>query len=127
MRRIKIRSKAIGEVIAELLEDKNPKTVEAIWSALPQKNIANTWGDEIYFSIDVKISDENAQQIVNKGDIGYWPPGKAFCIFFGLTPISIGNEIRAASPVNIFGRILGSADIFKKVKDGDEIAIEKTE
>ena len=71
MNRIKIVSKAIGEAIAELLDDKNPKTVEAILSALPIKGIANTWGYEIYFNIGVNIARENSQQIVEKGDIGY--------------------------------------------------------
>jgi len=127
MRRIKIKSKAVGEVIAELLENKNPKTVEAIWSALPVKGTANTWGDEIYFNIGVTAAVENSEQVVEKGDIGYWPPGKAFCVFFGPTPASIGDEIRAASPVNIFGKMLSDPKIFKKVRAGDEITIEKAD
>lgn len=127
MRRIKIVSKAIGEITAELLESKNPKTAEVIWSSLPIRGRANIWGDEIYFIIDVDIKKGNAQQVVEKGDIGYWPPGKAFCIFFGPTPASIGNEIKAASPVNIFGRVLGNTDAFKKVRDGDEIIVKKAE
>ena len=127
MKKIKILSKSIGEVLAELPEEKNPKTAEAIWSALPIKARANRWGDEIYFSIPVKIGEENAQQVVEKGDIGYWPPGNAFCIFFGLTPASSGNEIRAASPVNVFGKILENPDVFKKVKQGEEIKIEKAD
>ena len=125
MRKIKIRSKAIGEIVAKLLETKNPKTAEAIWSALPIKSTVNTWGDEIYFNIAVNLTSENSVQIVEKGDIGYWPPGKAFCIFFGSTPISEGNEIRAASPVNVFGKILGNLEIFRKIRDGDEVIIEK--
>jgi len=80
-----------------------------------------------HFSIPVKIGEENAQQVVEKGDIGYWPPGNAFCIFFGLTPASSGDEIRAASPVNIFGSILGNPDVLKKAKQGEEIKIEKAD
>jgi hypothetical protein len=125
MRRITIRSKAIGEVTAELYDDKTPKTTDAVWSVLPIKGIVNTWGDEIYFSIAVEIGRENSQQVVEKGAIGYWPPGKAFCIFFGPTPASEQNEIRAASPVNVFGKVVGNPDVFKKVQDGDEIVIEK--
>jgi hypothetical protein len=125
LRRIKIRSQAIEDVLAELYDDKNPKTAEAIWSALPLKGIVNTWGDEIYFSIAVDIGRENPQQVVEKGEIGYWPPGQAFCIFFGLTPASVQNEIRAASPVNVFGKVVNNPDIFKKIQDGDEIIIEK--
>jgi len=125
LRKIKIRSQAIGDTLAELYDDKNPNTAEAIWSALPLKGIVNTWGDEIYFSIAVDIGRENPQQVVEKGEIGYWPPGQAFCIFFGPTPASVQNEIRAASPVNVFGKVISNPDIFKKVKDGDEIIIEK--
>ena len=127
MKKIKIFSKSIGEVLAELSDEKNPKTADSIWSALPIRARANRWGDEIYFSIPVKIGAENAQQIVEKGDIGYWPPGNAFCIFFGLTPASSGNEISAASPVNIFGKILGDTNVLKKVKQGEEIKIEKAD
>ena len=127
MRTIKIKSKAICDVTAELFETKNPKTVDAIWLALPLKARANTWGNEIYFDIGVKISGENAQQTVEKGDLGYWPPGNAFCIFFGLTPASIGNEIRAASPVNVFGKITGNPEVFKKVRENDEIIIDKAD
>lgn len=71
MRRIKIKSKMMGEIVAELLGGKNPKTVESIWSSLPIKGRANTWGDEIYFSIGADIKREDAQQVVAKGDIGY--------------------------------------------------------
>ncbi|MEA3485440.1 MAG: cyclophilin-like family protein, partial [Candidatus Aerophobetes bacterium] len=88
---------------------------------------ANTWGEEIYFSIPVKMELENAKAVVSEGDLGYWPPGTAFCIFFGLTPASQGDEIRPASPVNVFGRIIGDPKIFKKVKSGAEIIVEKGE
>ena len=127
LKKIKILSKSINDVLAELSEEKNPKTADAIWSALPIKARTNRWGDEIYFSIPVKIGMENAQQVVEKGDIGYWPPGNAFCIFFGLTPASSGDEIRAASPVNVFGKILGNPDVLKRVKQGEEIKIEKAD
>lgn len=124
-RKIKIASEKVGIVEAELLEGKNPKTVEAVWEALPIETRANTWGDEIYFSIPVSLKAENAQPTVEVGDIGYWPPGQGFCIFFGPTPISRGNEIRPANPVNVFGKVKGDPKVFKKVRDGDKIRIEK--
>jgi len=124
-RKIKIVSEKIGAVEAELLEDKNPKTAKAVWEALPIEAQANTWGDEIYFSIPVSLRAENAQPTVEMGDIGYWPSGQGFCIFFGPTPISRGNEIRPASPVNLFGKVKGDPKVFKKVRDGDKIRIEK--
>lgn len=127
MKKIKIISRAIGEVVAELFEERSPQTVKALWAVLPITARANTWGNEIYFSIGIKIARENANEVVDKGALAYWPPGDAFCIFFGPTPASRGNEIRAASPVNIFGKISGDPEIFKKVRHGDEIVIDKTE
>ena len=127
VKKIKIISEWIGVVEAELLEDRNPKTVNSIWQNLPFNVRANTWGDEIYFAIPVSIGEENAQETVEYGDLGYWPTGKGFCIFFGQTPISRGNEIRPADQVNVFGKVRGDPKIFKKVKSGDEIRIEKME
>jgi len=103
------------------------KTAQKIWDALPIEGRINTWGDEIYFSIPVDIGLENAKAVVLKGDLGYWPPGNAFCIFFGLTPASQGDEIRPASPVNIFGKVIGDPKAFKKVSSGAKIIIEKGE
>ena len=103
------------------------ETAKEIWEALPIESRVNTWGDEIYFSVPVKIGAEDAKAIVTEGDLGYWPPGTAFCIFFGTTPMSSGNEIRPASPVNIFGKIVGDAKIFKKAISGAKIIVEKAE
>jgi len=125
LKKIKIISDRIGVVEAELLEDKNPQTVAAIWEKLPFEAIANRWGDEVYFSIPVEISEENPQETVEVGDIGYWPPGRGFCIFFGPTPISRGNEIRPADPVNVFGKVIGDPKIFKNVRSGDKIRVER--
>ncbi|HZK12287.1 MAG TPA: cyclophilin-like fold protein [Atribacterota bacterium] len=103
------------------------KTAQKVWDALPIEGRVNTWGDEIYFSIPVDVGSENAKAVVSEGDLGYWPPGSAFCIFFGLTPASQGDEIRPASPVNIFGKIIGDPEVFKKVSSGVKIIIEKGE
>jgi hypothetical protein len=108
---------------AELIDS---KTAQKIWEALPITGSANTWGDEIYFSIPVKVGLENAKAVVSEGDLGYWPPGSAFCIFFGPTPASEGEEIRPASPVNVFGKIIGDPQVFKKVRSGAKIIIEKS-
>jgi hypothetical protein len=102
-------------------------TAQKIWDALPIEGRVNTWGDEIYFSIPVNVGSENPKAVVSEGDLGYWPPGKAFCIFFGLTPASQADEIRPASPVNIFGKILGDPKAFKKVSSGAKIIIAKGE
>ncbi len=112
------------DAIAELNES---QTAESIWQALPITGYAQTWGDEIYFSIPLALPLENGQVVVGMGDLGYWPTGKAFCIFFGPTPASTGDEIRPASAVNVFGKVTGDATIFKQVKEGTEVVIEKGE
>lgn len=115
-----------GQVKA-LAELNDSETATAIWEALPIEEAANRWGDEIYFSIPLKIDLEGGQELVNAGDLGYWPPGNAFCIFFGPTPISRKGEIRAASPVSIVGKLIDDPKIFKKVKDGESVVIERAE
>ncbi len=107
---------------AELLET---KTAKAIWDALPIEAKVNTWGEEIYFAIPVEEGPEEAVDVVQEGDLGYWPEGNGFCIFFGKTPVSTESEIRPASPVNIIGRLLGNPKDWKKVKDGEKITIHR--
>ena len=102
------------------------ETAKAIWDSLPIESTCNIWGDEVYFSIPVSLSlDETAKEIVDMGDLGYWPTGKALCIFFGPTPISEGGEIRPASAVNIVGKIIGNPKTFKKVSSGIKIQVKK--
>jgi hypothetical protein len=101
---------------------------ERIWEALPIEGNANRWGDEIYFSIPVKIGvDIGARENVDIGELGYWPQGNAFCIFFGPTPVSSGNQPRAYSPVNILGRLLGDATLFRAVSEGERVFIRSSE
>lgn len=99
-------------------------TAKEIVRALPIEAGANRWGDEIYFSVAVAVGEENPQAVVAAGDLAYWPPGCAFCIFFGPTPASTGGEIRPASPVNVVGRVVGDATLFRRVRDGDRVKIE---
>lgn len=122
--KIKITTPSTGPVEAIFTEE-NPETVKALKIALPITGRANLWGDEIYFSISVDAPPENGKTVVELGDLAYWPPGNAFCIFFGLTPMSRGNEIRPASAVNVFGKITGDPKVFKKVRNGEEVKIEQ--
>lgn len=113
-----------GDVVKEAVLHKT-STADAIWQALPIKARGNTWGDEIYFSIPVNLAGENSQDVVGVGDLAYWPPGSAFCIFWGPTPASIGDEIRPASPVNVFGKVSDGATDFRRVPAGTVIRIER--
>jgi len=117
---------SIGDitVVAEIGES---LTARKIWDTLPVDGTANRWGDEIYFAIPVKIEEEpNAQEDVQVGDLGYWPPGSAFCIFFGPTPASTDEHPRAASPVNIFGHIKNDARVFQTVQSGSAVRVERS-
>ena len=101
-------------------------TADAIWEALPITARASTWGDEIYFGIPVHLDEaSDAKEVVNLGDLGYWAPGHAFCIFFGRTPMSRGNEIRPASAVNVFGKVEGDPRVFTEVTSGSPVTIER--
>lgn len=106
-----------------ILNDSN--TSNLIWDSLPINSSTSTWGDEIYFSIPVSDDEDNPKEVVELGDLGYWPPGNAFCIFFGLTPASSEGEIRPASPVNILGNIVGELDTLKKVSSGESVKISR--
>lgn len=124
LRRITITA---GSVKREAELNESP-TAQAIWNALPITGEANTWGDEIYFEIPVKAGQEpDARQDVEVGELGYWPIGHAFCIFFGPTPVSTGSKPRAYSPVNVVGRVLGDATAFRQVADGEKVTLNRAE
>jgi len=121
---ILIRSPKIGEIRAVLEESLAPKTVSALSQALPLKARARRWGKEVYFETPVAVDLEKGTEVVEKGAIGYWPPGRALCLFFGPTPASKNpEEIRPASAVTVVGRILADPEILDRVQDGDPIEI----
>ncbi len=114
-----------GDVqVTALLNDGD--TASMIWDALPIAAQANTWGDEIYFSIPVDAPlDADASDVVDMGAVAYWPPGGALCLFFGRTPASVGDECRAASAVNVVGAVEGNVDALKRVRSGARIDVDR--
>ncbi len=111
------------EVEVELYDN---LTSKAIVKALPINAEVDTWGEEIYFKIPVHVElDSSSQEVVSKGDLGFWPSGDCFCIFFGPTPGSKDGEIRPASAVNVFGKVKGDLSLLKNVKSGDKVRVEK--
>ena len=112
-----------GELSMPAELNENP-TAQKIWSQLPLEGRANTWGDEIYFEIPVTADQESdAREVVEVGELGFWPMGNAFCIFFGPTPVSTDERPRAYSPVNILGRVLGDATQFRVVRGGTLVTL----
>ena len=120
--RIKITA---GKVSVEAELNDNP-TAKAIAETLPIKASAQRWGGEIYFTIPVEAGLEpDGREVLEAGELGFWPTGSAFCMFFGTTPASAGDEIRAASAVNILGKMEGDLSKLYDVASGEEVLIEK--
>lgn len=118
---IKVTSGDI-QVQAELNDS---PTAVSIAEALPIHSEARRWGGEIYFSIPVSADLEpDSREVLEDGELAFWPTGNAFCLFFGSTPASQGNEIRAASAVNIIGKMKGDWSGLWDVRDGQTIVIE---
>jgi hypothetical protein len=100
------------------------RTASADWDALPIQANGSTWGDEVYFRIPVEAELENGQEVVELGDLGYWPPGQAFCLFFDPTPTSQGVEVRPANKVTVIGKISGDSGVLKGISSGSSVLIE---
>ncbi len=105
-----------GKVKA-ILDDRNPETARIIYDNLPIEGEANIWLDEIYFDVPLKLDYENPSSTTNRGDLSYWPPGSAFCIFYG--------NSQPASDVNNIGRVEGNLEIFHEAENDDKIVIRK--
>lgn len=119
-----IRIKAVAVTIEAILRES--PTTDLLWEALPIHGRANRWGEEIYFQIPLDAPlEDGAREEMTEGEIAYWPPGQAFCIFFGPTPASTGDAPRAASPVNPLGKVAGDAGVFRSVSDGTPITLER--
>ncbi len=97
------------------LDGRNQETATRFFKTLPIKGKANIWLDEVYFIIPLELEYENQYSNANKGDISYWPPGAAFCIFYG--------ESQPASPVNHIGKVTENLELFTEVEKEDKIII----
>ena len=103
-------------------------TAEAITKILPVTSRTHTWGDEVYFEIPIQIDlESDARAVVKVGELGYWPAGRAFCVFFGPTPVSTDGQPQAASAVNVFGKVTGNLNELKQIRSGDIVEVRLSE
>jgi hypothetical protein len=110
---------------ATLTAEYSPKTVSKVIEALPIESEVMTWGDEIYFEVPVVMDEEHARAAVRKGEIAYWPPGRALCIFYGMTPLSdSADKIIPASAVNLVGRLMEPERLKRlRLREGETIRL----
>jgi hypothetical protein len=113
---IEIEVEGKGKALAEL-DGRNPSIVEAFCRILPLEALASLWGEEVYFNLPLVVKDENPSPHAARGDVSYWSPGPAFCIFFGLT--------QPYSPVNHLGKVIEGVELFEEVKEGDRILLKR--
>jgi hypothetical protein len=116
LKRIEIDIRGRGKAIAEL-DNRNPRISEKLCQQLPIEANSNLWGEEVYFEVPLESGDENPTPDASTGDVSYWSPGSAICIFFGKT--------QPYSPVNHIGRVIEGLEIFKNVMSGDKIVLNK--
>ncbi len=123
LKTIKVIFNGVGSVLVEVKEDWNPKTAKRIMESLPLTGRAMRWGDEVYFEVGLNIEEENTRVDMEVGDVAFWPPGNAICLFFGRTPVSVSDKPRAYSPVNPFGVIVEGIDVLRRVKGGERVTV----
>jgi uncharacterized protein len=112
---IEVEGKGIARAV---LDERNPETASRFYKNLPIEGNAKQWLEEVYFIIPLELEYENQSPEAIKGDISYWPPGAAFCIFYG--------ESQPASPVNHIGKVTSNLGLFRNVDEEDEITIRKS-
>ncbi len=120
---MRISIKAGGIALDADLND--TATAAALWDALPIDATGSVWGDEIYFPVPVDAALERPKEVVELGEIAFWPPGSAFCIFYGRTPASRGDDIRPASAVTPLGKIDGDATVLRGSWEGVRVTLER--
>ena len=115
--RIRLAAESNGEAEGELIRFQSPMTVDGLARVLPFEGRAARWKEEIYFETPVKMGPEKAKSKVDVGTIAYWPMGSALCIFYGPTD--------PYSPVNVVGKVVSNLDMFRALKSGTKIRVEK--
>ena len=119
------RKRLSAGLVASYATLNDTQVAASVWGSLPLEFKVQTWGDELYGAIPLDLKLEMPQEVVLSGDLAYWPPGHAFCIFFGPTPAGGGDEVRAARSVTVFGHVEGEPTVFRSVKSGTKARVEQ--
>jgi len=115
--RVRLIAEGYGEADAELVRFQSPITVDRLAEALPFEGRAARWKEEVYFETPVKLGSEKAKSKVEMGSMAYWPMGSALCIFYGPT--------QPYSPVNVVGRVVSNLEMFRGIKSGTKVRVER--
>ncbi|MGA2461216.1 MAG: cyclophilin-like fold protein [Candidatus Bathyarchaeia archaeon] len=115
--KVRLIAEGHGEAEGELIRFTSPMTVDNLAKALPFEGRAARWKEEVYFETPVKQGTEKAKSKVEVGTMAYWPMGSALCIFYGPT--------EPYSPVNVVGKITSNLEMFRTLKSGTKIRVEK--
>jgi hypothetical protein len=117
----------VGSLRLEARLDDSP-TANVVAAALPLQAAAHRWGDEVYFEVPMHVDQAaDAREEMGVGELGLWPVGDAFCIFFGPTPVSVQGEPLAYSPVNPFGMVVGDATVLRAAHEGAGVRVSRLE
>lgn len=112
---IRISITDFGDIIVDLRED--TPISERLLKHCPFISKATIWKEEIYFETPIEISPNKLVLRVRPGDVTYWPPGRALCLFYGIT--------QPYSPVSPLGEIIGPLYSLREIEDGAEIKVLK--
>jgi len=114
---IRLIAENFGEAEGELVRFLSPRTVDALVRRLPLEGRAALLKGGIYFPVPLELGMEKAKRIAQKGTLAYWPMGRALCVFY--------EKTKPYSPVNHIGRVKENLEMFRQIKTGTKITIQK--
>jgi len=88
---------------------------DRVAKVLPFNTKLNVWKEEVYFQTPIKLEGEASTYRIKLGEVYYWPPGKSFCLFYGIS--------EPYTPVILVGNFIGPLYYLRYVQDGDEAEV----
>ena len=104
---------------------RNTETAKLIAKSIPIKSRIQICGEEIFFNTNLQVKLENdARDVMQLGELAFWTEGSAIAIGYGITPVSIGQEIRLIGPCNVWADCSFKKSDFDNIKSGDKISLD---